>query len=246
MPTAAANPAAPAWRRRVRRAGLALAGLLLLLAGALAVEHRLARPDFLGFAPAAMGRQEAAMWRHYYEGRWCRLGVQALTLARRQFGFSCWDSARLAFHAARAAARFRADTHDPRCLPELERYYAIVRRALGREFDIRAAARLELDWWQERRRGLGPAVYARTIARLTALVYGVDEAAVLEAATLRAEAMATRDAQRHGRMTDADWAEIARLLTDAYARLKDALATAPPGTDGSPRAASTHAGDGGS
>ena len=129
----------------------------------------------------------------------------------------------MSLHAARSALFFRRYTEDPRCLPELEQYYAIIWNETGRKFDIRTAAALELQWWKERRRHVAPQDYARNIAQVTALVYRVPEETVLPAARMRAEAMAYRDARRDGKMTDADWQEIARQLMLAYASLKEAV-----------------------
>ncbi len=200
------------------------AAAVLAAAAFLAVwaENKLAKPEMLGFDPPEMGRLESAMWRSYYEGRWMRLAWQAMEVACGQYGFSWWDGARLSLRAARAALFFRRNTDDPRCLPELENYYAIIRRATGRDFDVRGAAALELTWWRERRRGVAPDDCARTIARLTGLVHGLPDETVFPGAAMRARAMAFRDARRNGKMTDADWAEIARQLTRAYESFKTA------------------------
>jgi hypothetical protein len=176
-----------------------------------------------GFDPEEMSRLESGMWRSYYDGRWPQLGCQTMEVACGQYRFSWWDGARLSLHAPLPALFFRKNTDDPRCLPQLEQYYAIISKATGQKFDIRAAAALELEWWKERRRGITPEDYARTIARATALVYGVPEDKVLPAARMRAEAMAYRDARRDGKMTDADWHEIARQLRLAYASLKESV-----------------------
>ena len=186
-------------------------------------ENAVSKPDMTGFNPQEMGRLESAMWRSYYEGHWLQLACQTMEGACGQYGFSWWDGSRSSLHASRAALFFRKNTDDPRCLPELDRYYAIISKATGQKFDIRAAAALELQWWKERRRGIVPQDYARTIAQATALVYGVPEETVLPAARMRAQAMAYRDARRDGKMTDADWQEIARQLMLAYASLKEAV-----------------------
>lgn len=185
-------------------------------------DHVSSRPGIRGLDPGEMGKMESAMWRSYYEGKWVRLGWQTLDAAHRQHGFSWIDSLRMAAHAARAALYFRKNSDDPRCLPELEAYYQIIRRAMRGTFDVSQAARLELEWWKERRRSIAPQEYARTIAKLTAMVYGVSEESVLPACILRAEAMAYRDARRDGKMADEDWAEISRRLETAYSKLKTA------------------------
>jgi hypothetical protein len=214
----------PAHLMRIIRRVFGVATVLIVVVAAFIwFENAVSQPDMSGFNPQEMGRLESAMWRSYYEGRWVQLAHQTMAVARGQYRFSLWDGSRSSLHAARAALFFRKNTDDSRCLPELEQYYSIISKATGQKFDIRSAAALELEWWKERRRAVAPRDYARTIARTTSLVYGVPEGTVLPAARMRAEAMAYRDARRDGKMTDADWQEIARQLMLAYASLKEAV-----------------------
>lgn len=163
------------------------------------------------------------MWRSYYDHRWGALALDGLRVSCGQYGFSWWDGARASFLAAKAALHFRGGTEDPRCLPLLERYYATLADSLGAEFDVAKAARLELEWWRQRRRGLGPGEYAGSIAANVAEVYGLSPAALREASRLRAEAMDYRD--RHGRgrdMGEEHWNEVGLRLEQAYRELKRA------------------------
>ncbi len=205
------------------------AAFALALAVILAVtaQHHLARPDLRAFDPQEMGRMESAMWRSYYEGHWVRLGWQAMQLARNQYGFSCWDSARMSAHAALSAMYFRKNTDDPRCLAELVSYYRIIQHSAPSRLAVHDLARLELQWWKERREDVPPDDYARTIAQLTGALYGLGENTALPAARLRTGAMAYRDARRDGKMTDADWAEVSRQLIEAYTLLKKETAAQP-------------------
>jgi hypothetical protein len=207
--------------RRILVCGVAAA--IAVLAIAVLVQHLLARPDLRGFDPAELGRQESAMWRDYYENHWFRLGARTLQLACGKYHFSWWDGVRIASHTALSAAHFRTRTDDPRCVPELESYYHIIERGAPARFDVSEAARLELAWWTERRMNVPTQDYARTIARLTAIIYGIREVDTLPACRLRAEAMAYRDARRGGRMTEADWNELTRQLRAAYTDLQAKL-----------------------
>lgn len=204
-------------------------GLLVLATGLLlvVVQDRIARPDPRGFNPQEMGRLESAMWRSYYDGRWLRLIGQTMQVSCGQYGFSWWDGARLSTHAAIAAMYFRHETNDPRCIGQLESYYGIVRHATRISFDVSEAARLELQWWKERRSDVPPAQYARTIARLSGFIHGVGEKEAMESALLRTRAMVYRDARRDGQMTDADWEEVSRQLTAAYTVLKNEMLRTP-------------------
>lgn len=212
-------------------ASLAVGGLIALLVGA---QHLLARPDMAAFEPAAMGRIEARMWRRYYEGRWLQLGCGVLDAACGQYGFSWWDGTRLALDAVRAAAAFRVRQDDPVYLPALTHYYGIVRRAAPVRFSPADAARLELRWWSERREDVPPSDYAVTVARLTAMLYGLPTEAALPSAQGRVDAMVYRDA-RGSRMTDADWQEVEGRLVAAYADLAARLDNARDSTDGGAR-----------
>ena len=204
---------------------IAAAALLMVLAlTTVGIQHTMTTPDLHGFDPEKMSSLESSMWRSYYEGRYVRLGWQTMKATCGQYRFSWWDGARISRHAARAARYFRANADDPRCVPALVKYYTIIQRSLGREFDVQEAARLELQWWRERRLNLSAADYGKTIARLTALTYGVPEDSVLPTAVMRAEAMAYRDARRGGKMTGSDWDEVTRQLTLAYVSLKTSVA----------------------
>ncbi len=200
---------------------------LLTVILAIILQHSLARPDLRAFEPQEMGRMESAMWRSYYEGQWVRLGWQAMQLACTQYGFSWWDSARMSAHAALSAMYFRKSTYDPRCLAELVSYYLIIQHSVPSRLPVHDLARLELQWWQERRQNVPPEKYAATIAQLTGAIYGIAEKVALPAASMRTTAMAYRDARRDGKMTDADWAEVSRQLIDAYTLLKKEAAAQP-------------------
>jgi len=195
----------------------------LLLVALVATDHWSARPDMTRFDPEAMGRTEAAMWRDYYDGHWLSLGARMAGLARTQYGFSWWDSARASFHAARAALHFRRGTDDPRCLPALVAYYDILAPAMPAGFSSAEAAALELRWWTERRRRVPEEKYARTIATLAGMCHGITAAAAEPASRLRADMMAYRDARRDGRMTENDWEHVAARLREAWGALRAAV-----------------------
>ena len=214
-------------RRRMRRRRVALIGALIIAATASYVF--LPRdPDLRRFAPTAMAHAETLMWRHYYEKRYAALFADLYDVAREQYGFSPWDSLRIAFYAARAAQAFQPSTSRAEAdaaRPYLESYFGVLARAAAQPVDVAATASTELDWWQARREDRGPDEYGVTVARVSSLLYGVDNAATRSAGIVRAEAMAYRDAHASA-MTDADWTIIDHQLNDAYGLLKTAIA--PP------------------
>lgn len=182
--------------------------------------------DLRRFDPARMARAETLMWRHYYEKRYWPLFAELYGTARDQQGFSPWDSLRLSFHAARAAYRFqpsRSRAEAEAALPDLVSYFRILATATPKPVDAADLARTELAWWQARRENVRPEDYGLILARVSSLLYGVDNDDVRASGVLRAEAMATRDA-RGAQIDDADWAKIAEDLDRSYRLLHRAIA----------------------
>ncbi|WP_140976479.1 hypothetical protein [Bradyrhizobium guangdongense] len=211
-------------RKTVLRAVLVggLAGALIL---AYAAVPR--RADLRAFDPAGMARLETAMWRDYYDKRYGALFYHLYESTRTQFGFSPLRSLHIAFAAANAAQLFqptRSRAEADAALPPLIVYYWDLASAAPVGFDVEEAARLELDWWQARREAIAPQTYGLTIARVTSLTYGksADDEGIKQFGTLRAEAMALRDA-RGSAITDADWADIEAMLGKAYQALKESV-----------------------
>lgn len=179
------------------------------------------------FDPVEVARLETRMWRSYYEQRYVALVADLYELSREQYGFSPTDSIAIAWYAARAAQTFqptRGRAEAQKALPLLERYFAVLRRHGGENFDVVEAARIELDWWQLRRENSLPAQYGSVIARTTAVVFRADNADIRRAGLLRAEMMTYRDQRRDGRMQASDWAHIESELARSYAALRAGIA----------------------
>ena len=185
-----------------------------------------------------MARLETAMWRDYYEKHYAALFYHLYQVSRTQFGFAPLDSFRIALSAAQAARAFqptRSRAEADAALPYLLTYYGLLLRAAPAAFDIKQAARLELDWWQARREVVGPRAYGLTVAEVAALTYGrsAHDPAITAFGIERAEAMAYRDA--HGlAMSEDDWAKTDAELRHAYERLKAGTAGGPSQTQKSP------------
>jgi hypothetical protein len=123
----------------------------------------------------------------------------------------------------------------------------VLLRARGAAaFDVREAARLELDCWQARREAVGPRTYGLTVAEVAALTYGKrrHESALRQSkiskttpckvagshwqsGIARAESMAWRDA-RGLTMAEQDWVEIERRLLHAGGLVKAAVTKRQP------------------
>ncbi len=213
-------------RRRQKRWPLALLAIFLVGAAYAAVPRH---ADLTSFDPQAMARDETLMWRHYYEKRYFALFADLYGVARREYGFSPLDSARIAVAAARAAKAFQPSTSRAEAeaaLPELYAYFRILASAAPVPVDVEDTARTELAWWQARRESVPSEQYGAIIARVTTLLYGVDGADIRRAGLLRAQAMSYRDAHGEG-ITEADWSAIGSQLDAAYGLLKKGLSRPP-------------------
>ena len=213
------------WDATFRPRRLIAGAIVAVVAAALCYSAIPRRADLRAFDPDEMARLETAMWRHYYEKRYVALFLDLYQVARGQQGFSPLDSVRLAVAAARAAKSFQPSTsrtHAEAAIPHLEGYFRILARAVPGGADVEEAARTELAWWQARRENVAPEQYGAIIARVTTLLYGVDNADIRRAGVVRAQAMEYRDA--HGSaVTEADWLEVAGQLQLAYRLLKKAV-----------------------
>lgn len=179
------------------------------------------RADLTAFDPNYMGQMECATWRHYYNRNYFHL-LCAVYRGIRHLRFSPMNSARIAWHAGRAARIFQSSTSSQeagKALPDLVQYFRQVAPGAPGQFSSREAAVAELAWWQARREAIPPEQYGLTIAHVAKLVYGVDSDEVRQAGILRARAMSFRD-QRQIAITPANWNEIAQMLKTSYGLLK--------------------------
>jgi hypothetical protein len=115
-----------------------------------------------------MAQLEMAMWRDYHSQHWLALLGHTWRASRQQYGFSRWDSLRLAWRAARAARAFQHDTNNPAALSAMTDYYRVVAPSASGTFDACKGAVWEVQWWRQRRESAPPAEWARTITALRA------------------------------------------------------------------------------
>jgi hypothetical protein len=188
--------------------------------------------DMEQFDPAEMGQLESDMWRHYYEKSYVRLGADLFLASHGQYGFSPWDSVRMAWHAAKAARLTQPS--QPRAqafavgIPPLVKYYEVIQKATGSPWKPEEMAPLELEWWVMRREKATWPQYGETISQLTAMTYQIPIERVREACLLRAEMMDYRDQRRNGGMKPEDWEHISKELGISWQMLKTAVTTRPP------------------
>jgi hypothetical protein len=208
---------------------LALAGLLALL---LWVSLDLFGPrsaDLRRFNAEEVARLDTAMWRSYYDQRSVRLFQQLAELLRGEYHLPYLRSHWVAFQAARAAFIFKKGRQRKdyeKALPYLQNYYSAIRKVSQESFDVDRAARLELEWWivHRERAKHSPEDLPRLLAELAAELYHLPAERFIEHGRLRADAMHIRDSRAEsGGVSEADWAQIERLLQDSWHSLWKAV-----------------------
>jgi hypothetical protein len=112
-----------------------------------------------------------------------------------------------------------------RALPDLIEYYGAIRASSATPFDVREAARRELEWWiihRERAR-YGNALI-RSLADLQQCLYQLPPEKFQEHADARAEAMIIRDDRAaQGGVSEEDWSRIGALLDRSWRSLWQAV-----------------------
>jgi hypothetical protein len=177
------------------------------------------------FQPDEVGRLETAMWKSYYAHERLPLFSQLATLLRRQYGLPILRSYVVAYHAARAAVVFqRGHSHADYelALPEIVKFYTGIRSVSSEDFDVRRAARRELDWWIiHRERGAHPPEdLDRSLAALQAELYHLPVDQLTEHARLRADATRLCDSLvDKGNSTEQEWTGIERVLCSSWRSL---------------------------
>jgi hypothetical protein len=146
-----------------------------------------------------------------------------------QYGMPFWRSRLAAYHAARAAVVFQRGRNRAEylgALPDLERYYDLVRRSSAEPFDVKRAAGLELEWWivHRQRADHKPSDLENALADLQAEIYRQPAEGFRGHAHLRAEAMLLRDSIAESRrMSEWDWQKVAVLLNQSWFDLRTSV-----------------------
>ena len=203
-----------------------LAALLLWVGSDLLVPRR---ADIRRFDPREIAQLDTVMWRSYYERRSGDLFLQLAELMRLQFHFPLLRSNHVAAYAAKAAFIFK-DGHDradyERALPYLECYFQEIHDISDRPFNVRRAARLELEWWiiHRERAKHGYEDLARAVAEAAAELYQVPADKLMDYGRYRADAMKVRDTRTVASgVTEEDWRVIESDLQASWQSLWKAI-----------------------
>ena len=179
--------------------------------------------DRPSFNPDEVAQAETHMWQDYYSGDKTQLGLDLVSLLRKQHGMSLFEAKKIGKLLASSAMQFRSasGSYERIALPDLTEAYRLIKRSSGGAFDPADAARAELAWWVARRTpGQDSAEQVgMKIAELYAVIYDDEPATFREAGMLRAEAAALRDLGAK----NADWERIEGLLRKSYHAIEKAL-----------------------
>ncbi|MQA16778.1 MAG: hypothetical protein GEV09_22375 [Pseudonocardiaceae bacterium] len=153
------------------------------------------------FDPLVLGRRECAAWVAYYRRQWPRVLVSAIGMVRAGFRMP-WPRTLLgALYVLRANQVWAPyPRNDPARAQRLMcRFYALVARTHGGDYDPAEAARLDVAWWrvhrelQRERPSDEDTPLVEALAALYGYVYGLAADDVRAAARGRVEAMRISD-----------------------------------------------------
>ena len=208
-------------------------GLLIaavLLAGWIAFDvYTPHKVDIRDFDADEVARLDTAMWRSYYSRERVQMYRELTELLQKQYKLRFWRRQLVAYYAAKAAFVFkdgkqRADYE--KALPDLEKFYGEIRDISTTDFDVKQAAKLELEWWivHRERKKYKAGDLARALAETAAAVYQMPAENFLEHGQLRAEAMEIRDTKAEsGGVSEEDWQKIDELLHASWRSLHSAV-----------------------
>ena len=158
-------------------------------------------PGWRNFDPRSVGSLECRAWEMYYRRKWLAVLIAFVGLIRSAFGMSWPRTLQGAWYVLRANQKWAPfpDNDPDGARAYMARFYALLKASEGAAFDPVQASELEVEWWRAHRfdqHGGGAEAHEALVGALQAVAaytYGVEPAAVREAAELRAEAMDISD-----------------------------------------------------
>ncbi len=149
------------------------------------------------FDPLKVARYERDSWVAYYRKRWLTLLRVFVGLLHYAFGLPFLQTLHVAYLATRALIAFAPKENDITLAETyMGRFFEFLKQIFNRDYDAAVVARLEVNWWVVHRRFAGQSDTSELVRALMmayAAEYGVEPAAVREAAYYRAQAMLHSD-----------------------------------------------------
>lgn len=208
--------------------GLTIAGVLLgaWIAFDLYKPHKI---DIRAFDADEVARLDTAMWRSYYTRERVKMYRELTELLEKQYKLSFWRSQLIAYYAAKSAFVFKdGKTREDyeKALPDLEKFFGEIRDISTTDFDVKQAAKSELEWWivHRQRKQYKEVDLAKALAEAAAEVYKIPVGNLMEHGNLRTEAMKIRDTKAEsGGVSEEDWQKIDELLHESWRSLHKAV-----------------------
>lgn len=217
-------------KRILLRIFFALLALGVLLAGWIAFDlYRPHKVDIRKFDADEVARLDTAMWRSYYSRERLRMFGELTELLEKQYDMPFWRRQLVAFYAAKAAFVFKdgkSREDYEKALPDVEKFLGEIHDQSTTDFDVKEAARLELEWWtvHRQRKQYEDGDLGRALADAAGALYQIPAENFSKYGGLRAEAMKIRDDKAEaGGVTEEDWAKIDELLHLSWRSLHDAV-----------------------
>lgn len=191
--------------------------------------YRPHKVDIRKFDADDVARLDTAMWRSYYSRERLRMYRELTELLEKQYQMPFWRRQLVAFYAARAAFVFKdgkSREDYEKALPDTEKFLGEIHDVSTTDFDVKEAARLEVEWWivHRQRKQYKEGDLARALADAAGALYRMPAENFLEYGTYRAEAMKIRDEKAEsGGVTEDDWQRIDELLHKSWRSLHNAV-----------------------
>ncbi|MCL4505255.1 MAG: hypothetical protein M1434_12035 [Chloroflexi bacterium] len=186
------------------------------------------------YDPRKVARYERDSWVAYYRKRWLTLLRVFIGLLHYAFGLPFLQTLHVAYLATRALIAFAPKQNDvTQAETYMRRFFEFIKQIFNEDFDAAIVARLEVNWWVVHRQFAGRSDTTELVEALTqayAAEYGIEPAAVREAAYYRAQAMLHSDCWVDDGcdITSPLLAQEEEELHRSYAALRTAIALNPP------------------
>jgi hypothetical protein len=134
----------------------------------------------------------------YYQKDWLKLLRVSVGMVKEAFGLSWLQALYGAYLIARAEVAFAPFPNNdiPRTEAYVRRFYEVIKRVHGEDFDVDKATRLEVNWWGIHRKLFGNAENQELVDALQCLyeeIYGTTSEKFKQAAYQRAMGMLYSD-----------------------------------------------------
>lgn len=217
-------------RKILFRIFIVLIAAVALLAGWIAYDlYSPLKVNIRDFDADEVARLDTAMWRSYYSRQRFQLYSELTELLQKQYRLPFWRRQLTAFYATKGAFVFKDGKKREdyeKALPDVEKFYGEIRDLSTTDFDVKKAAKLEVEWWivHRERKKYKEGDLARALAETAAEIYRQPVEDFMEHGTLRAEAMHMRDTKaEQGGVTEEDWQKIDDLLHRSWRSLHSAV-----------------------